>query len=120
VFRGWLARMLILVKERSGLFIAAGLLTFPVVWLIVVMGQAVYFGPMRSLFTKITRRYLDGLPFGWGLFDVLFYLLPATALILIGLGLGLRDDRSRSHLLVTGFVVVIIVVVVRRWSPGYL
>lgn len=112
--------MLISVKKRSGLFIAAGLLTFPAVWLMVVLGQVMYFGPMRSLFTKITRRYLDGLPFGWALFDVLFYLLPAAAFILIGLGLRGREDWSRSHLFVTGFVIVIIVVVVRRWSPGYL
>ncbi len=115
-----LARMLISVKKRSGLLIAAGLLTFPAAWLMLVMGQATYFGPMRSLFTKITRRYLDGLPLGWALFDVLFYLLPAAAFILIGLGLKVREDQSRSNLFVIGFVVVIIVVVVRRWNPGYL
>jgi hypothetical protein len=112
--------MLGFVEKRNNLFIAAGLIAFPVVWLMLVMGQATYFGPMRSLFTKITRRYLDSLPFGWALFDVLFYLLPAVAFVLVALGLIVREDRKLSNLLIAGFVAVTIVLVIRGWSPGYL
>jgi len=112
--------MLEIVKGRSNLLIAAALVAFPIVWSMLVVGQATYYGPMRGLFTKITRRYLDSLPFGWALFDVLFYLLPAVAFVLIALGLGAREDRKLSHLFISVFVGVIIIAVIRRWSPGYL
>ena len=108
------------VEERSTFFIVAGLIAFPITWLILIVGQGTYFGPMRSLFTKITRRYLDTLPFGWTLFDVLFYLLPVTALVLIGIGLSMREGVNARYVAIGGVVSVLIVLVIRSWSPGYL
>ncbi|GMQ94020.1 MAG: hypothetical protein BMS9Abin12_1502 [Acidimicrobiia bacterium] len=108
------------VKNRSNLLIAAALVAFPLVWSMLVVSQATYYGPMRGLFTKITRRYLDDLPFGWALFDVLFYLLPAIAFVLLAIGLGVREDRKLSHPFTAVIVAVIVVVVIRRWGPGYL
>jgi hypothetical protein len=108
------------VEKRGNLIVGAGLMAFPVFWGILVWGQLAYFGPMRSLFTKITRRYLDTLPFGWGLFDILFYLLPLVGATLIATGFVVKGDRRPSHLLIAALAGVIIVVVVRKWSPGYL
>jgi len=108
------------MERRSNIVIGAGLLMFPILWTLLVAGQGWYFGPMRSAFAKITRRYLDDLPFGWDLFDVLFYLLPTVALGLIAIGIGLRGDRKPAVALALGLVAVIVVVGVRRWSPGFL
>ena len=108
------------VEKRSALFIAAGLIAFPISWMLLVFGQASYFGPMRSLFTKITRRYLDTLPFGWALFDVLYYLLPATSLVLVAIGLSTKKEVNVRYVLLGGFVSVLAVVVLRVWSPAYL
>ena len=113
-------RVLAPVKGQNAGFIVAGVIAFPVTWLILIVGQGTYFGPMRSLFTKITRRYLDTLPFGWTLFDVLFYLLPVMALVLIGIGLSMSEGVNARYVAVGGVVSVLIVLVIRSWSPGYL
>jgi hypothetical protein len=86
----------------------------------LIVGQGTDFGPMRSLFTKITRRYFDTLPFGCALFDVLFYLLPATAFVLIAIGLSTREGVNARYVLGGGLVSVLIVVVIRSWSRGNL
>jgi hypothetical protein len=112
--------MLVVVQKRSGLLIVAGLSLFPVAWLALVTAQGVYFGPMRSVFEKAGRRFLDDLPFGWGLFDILFYLLPVAgfALILVGATTaGKRRQRVGILFVVLG---VLVVVAVRVWGPGYL
>jgi hypothetical protein len=108
------------MKKQSYFLIGAGLVVFPVAWLVLVVAQAEYFGPMRSLFEKIGRRYLDDLPFGWGLFDVLFYALPITALVLIALGFAADKSLERRYLYIGTAAGIFMIFLVRRWSPGYL
>jgi hypothetical protein len=108
------------VERRSTLIIAVGLMAFPIAWMVLVVGRGTYFGPMRGLFRKITRRYFDTLPSGWALFDVLFYLLPAPAFAPIAIGLSTREGVNARYVLGGGLVSVLIVVVIRSWSPGYL
>jgi hypothetical protein len=108
------------MKRRSNLLIASGLLLFPVMWLLLVVGQTAYFGPMRSSFEKIGRRYLDNLPFGWGLFDLLFYALPILALMLVALGFATDLNRKRLYLYLGIIAGLVLILLVRRWSPGYL
>lgn len=108
------------MRTRSNLLIASGLLIFPVMWLGLVLGQATYFGPMRSLFEKIGRRYLDDLPLGWGLFDVLYYSMPLAALVLVVLGFAANPERSRSRLYFGILAGLMVILATRTWSPGYL
>ena len=108
------------MKTRSNLLIASGLLLFPVMWLLLVVGQTAYFGPMRSSFEKIGRRYLDNLPFGWGLFDLLYFALPILALVFVALGFATDPDRKRLYLYVGTIAGLVLILFVRTWSPGYL
>ena len=89
--------MLDFVDKASRWFVALGLAIFPVVWGLLVSCQAIYLGPMRSVFTKISRRYFDELPFGWGLFDLLFYIMPVISFVLIGIGLARQEEIGRAH-----------------------
>lgn len=102
------------------MFIIAGLSAFPVAWLLLVTAQGVYFGPMRSAFEKIGRRYLDDLPFGWGLYDVLYYVLPLVGLVLIVSGIAAGRERRFLVLSFIALVGAVVVVGVRMWGPGYL
>lgn len=72
------------------------------------------------MFTKITRRYLDTLPFGWAPYDVLFHLLPTAALVLTAVGISTRDGFNARSVLMGVLVSVITVVVIRVWSSDYL
>lgn len=108
------------MRTRSNLLIASGLLIFPVMWLALVSGQATYFGPMRSLFEKIGRRYLDDLPFGWGLFDLLYFTMPIAALVLVVLGFAVDPERNRSRLYLGILAGLMVILATRTWSPGYL
>lgn len=108
------------MRTRSNLLIASGLLIFPVMWLALVSGQATYFGPMRSLFEKIGRRYMDDLPLGWGFFDVLYYTMPIAALVLVVLGFAADREGDRSRLYFGIVAGMIVILAIRAWSPGYL
>lgn len=108
------------VESTTTRFIAVGLALFPTTWLVVVIAQSAYFGPMRSIFTKVSRRYLDTLPFGWGLFELLFYGLPLVGYALVAFGLYQRDNTKALRLLIGASVVVVVVLVTKQWSPGYL
>jgi hypothetical protein len=108
------------MKTKSNLLIAAGLLIFPFMWFALVLGQSAYFGPMRGVFEKIGRRYLDDLPFGWGLFDVLYYTMPVAALVLVVLGFAVDPSRSRTRLYLGVGAGIVLILALKRWSPGYL
>ena len=108
------------MRSRSNLLIAGGLLIFPVLWCALVLGQAAYFGPMRSAFEKIGRRYLDDLPLGWGLFDVLYYTMPFATLTLIALAYAIDPGRNRAYLYLGTAGGVFMILVTRTWGPGYL
>jgi hypothetical protein len=108
------------MKTKSNLLIASGLLIFPFMWFALVLGQAAYFGPMRGAFEKIGRRYLDDLPLGWGLFDVLYYTMPVAALVLVVLGFAVDPSRSRTRLYLGIGAGMVLILALRRWSPGYL
>ena len=108
------------MRTRSNLLIASGLLIYPVMWLALVVGQATYFGPMRSLFEKIGRRYLDDLPLGWGLFDLLYFTMPIAALMLVVLGFSADPGRNRSRLYFGIVAGLLVILATRTWSPGYL
>ncbi len=83
-------------------------------------------GPARVLRTDAQFVHEDHsalsrhTPFRLGLFDILFYLLPLVGATLIATGFVVKGDRRPSHLLIAALAGVIIVVVVRKWSPGYL
>jgi hypothetical protein len=108
------------MRTRSNIITASGLLIFPVMWLALVWGQAMYFGPMRSLFEKIGRRYLDDLPFGWGLFDLLYFTMPFAALVLVMLGFAADPDRNRSRLYFGVLAGLMVILATKTWNPGYL
>lgn len=112
--------MLVIVQKRGRALIVVGFGLFPFAWLLLVVGQGVYFGPMRSAFAKIGRRYVDDLPYGWGVFDLLFYALPLFGAALVVAGIYLGEERSRRVVYVYGLVGVLLVVGVRMWAPGYL
>jgi hypothetical protein len=112
--------MLAVMRKRSTLMVIAGLGVFPVAWSVLVTAQGVYFGPMRSAFEKIGRRFLDDLPFGWGLFDVLFYLLPIVGIALVAVGAFGMGKRIQAPAMVFGVLSAFVVAAVRMWGPGYL